>query len=259
MVSSDCSAATSFPPSTNSRRLPFHQFVRSLDEESVEAVLGGDLDILETAFVWLRSPQGNEYWWQRCCGEVPLSDDDKAMLRRWLIIKDMPEAFIAGHLEIGVTGNGALRAIVDGRCSTELLWQFPWEPTSQGHDYWRERCYGYAPLSDEDKEWLLALAELNDRIEEDLQAGLLRRGSHGLETVPAAEVSPVPAPAPSDSPLLPVLKQAIRAKGDLEAAISTLLADFCRQYGATIDEVIVHGQTTAGATVTVGAHISQPL
>jgi hypothetical protein len=242
------------------RRPPFHQFVRSVNKEPLEAVLRGDLDSLKIAFPWIRSPQGSEYWRQRYCGEVPLSDDDKAMLRRWLIIKDMPEAFIAEHLEVGFTDrNRALRAIAHGGPLKDLISLFAWAPTSQGIHYWAARCYGEAPLSGEDKEWLLALAELSDRIQEDLQAGLLRKGKKGLETVPAAEASPAPAPAPSDSPLLPVLKQAIRAKGDLEAAISTLLADFCRQYGATIDEVIVHGRTTTGTTVTVGAHISQPL
>lgn len=240
------------------RRPPFHQFVRSVNKEPLEAALAGRLDGLKVAFVWIRSPQGLEYWWQRCCGEVPLSDDDKAMLRRWLIIKDMPEAFIAEHLEAGVIDqSGELRAIAHGAPPKGLISWFAWAPTSQGFDYWEDRRCGDAPLSGEDKEWLLALAELNDRIQEDLRAGLLRRGSNGVETVPAAEASPAPAPAPAPAATLAAsfFKQATNARQELEAAISTLVQDFHKQYGATIHAVKV----LEDSSVTVDARINRNL
>lgn len=239
------------------QRPPFHEFVRSINTAPVESVLAGKPTSLNESFVWLKSPQGHDYWRDRVYLGVPLSEDDKTMLRRWLIIKDMPKAFVDEHM-IDWRSSYAqeLRDIAAGTGSVhDLIELFQWSITSQGHDHWRARCSGDVPLSDEDKEWLLALAELDDRITDDLKAGRLREGKYGVEVVPAADAAPAPAPAPAFTLAASFFKQATDARQELEAAISTLVQDFHKQYGATIHAVKVWDDSS----VTVDARIDRNL
>lgn len=237
------------------QRPPFHEFVRSINTAPVESVLAGKPTLLNKSFVWLKSPQGHDYWRDRACLEVPLSEDDKTMLRRWLIIKDMSKAFVDEYMSDWRPDRAQdLRDIAAGtRSAGYLIGEFVWDATSQGHDHWRARCCGDVPLSDEDKEWLLALAELNDRIADDLKAGLLREGKDGVEVVPAADAAP--APAPVSTLAASFFKQATDARQELEAAISTLVQDFHKQYGATIHAVKVWDDSS----VTVDARINRNL
>lgn len=247
------------------QRPPFHEFVRSINRTPVhstnrtplEHALEGHPASLSTAFTWWKSPQGHDYWHARAYMGVPLSEDDKTMLRRWLIIKDMPEAFVDEYMSDWRPDRAQdLRDIAAGtRSAGYLIGEFVWDATSQGHDHWRARCSGDVPLSDEDKEWLLALAELDDRITDDLKAGRLREGKYGVEVVPAADAAPAPAPAPAFSLAASFFKQATDARQELEAAISTLVQDFHKQYGATIHAVKVWDDSS----VTVDARINRNL
>lgn len=239
------------------QRPPFHEFVRSINRTPLEHALEGHPASLSSAFVWCKSPQGNDYWRDHACQAAPLSEDDEAMLRRWLIIKDMPEAFVNEQVYDWRSSYAqGLRDIAAGTGYVhDLINLFPWSTTSQGFDYWEARCSGTVPLSDEDKEWLLALVELDDRIADDLKAGLLREGKYGVEVVPAAGAAPAPAPAPAFSLAASFFKQATDARQELEAAISTLVQDFHKQYGATIHAVKVWDDSS----VTVDARINRNL
>jgi len=262
MASSDCPTATSFPPSTNSRRRPFHRFVLSVDEESMEAVLRGDLDSLMAAFCWIDSPQGHKYWRRLHAGEVPLSDSDKRMLVLWIIIGAMPIETVFDAEDYHCSNHAArLRGVVEHGGVKALDELFTWNKTCQGHDYWQDRRYRGVPLSHADKEWLLALAELHDRIEQDRSDGIKQpQGTPSkTEAKDDAADEPVQQAAQVDEPV----QQAAVAKRELEAAISKLLATFCREHNASLDELdILHTVDATGTSlieVTIDAHVATPI
>jgi hypothetical protein len=234
------------------QRLPFHEFVRSVNKKPLEAVLAGRRDSLTTAFHWIHSPQGNEYWRQRCWEDVPLSDDDKRMLELWIIIAAMPKAIVVDADQCHCSSHAArLRGVVEHGEVKALDELFHWSKTCQGHDYWRNRRGGDAPLSHADKEWLLALAELHDRIEQDRRDGIkLPQGT--LSTTEAKDDA-------VDEPV----QQAAVAKRELEAAISKLLTTFCREHKACLDKLDILQTVDATGTsmieVTIDAHVATPI
>ena len=80
--------------------MTFRSFMRKLDGKEtmfdrsgfppriyrshVELVLAGDVGRLKHSFTWSYTSQGFAYWSQRCDGEVPLSDYDKALLKAFI-------------------------------------------------------------------------------------------------------------------------------------------------------------------------------
>jgi hypothetical protein len=62
------------------------ELLRKMDFVPYQAhkVVGGCAAALDYAFTWTASPQGFEYWSQRCKGKEPLSNQDKALLQSWI-------------------------------------------------------------------------------------------------------------------------------------------------------------------------------
>lgn len=218
----------------------------------MEAVLRGDLDDLETAFPWTFSPQGYEYWRRLHAGEVPLSDSDKRMLELWIIIAAMPKAIVVDAKGYHCSDHAArLRGVVEHGKVKALDELFPWDQTCQGSNYWRDRWCINETLSHADKEWLLALAELHDRIEQDRRDGI--KQSQGAPGKTEAKDDAVDEP----------VQQAAVAKRELEAAISKLLTTFCREHKACLDELhLLQTVDAPGASmieVAIDAHVATPI
>jgi hypothetical protein len=61
------------------------------DKDTAIEVLSGGKHRLGGAFTWSRTEQGRSYWEDRQTGKVELSDNDKALLQRWVDAVDYYE------------------------------------------------------------------------------------------------------------------------------------------------------------------------
>lgn len=72
--------------------MPKHTFRNSIaSPETFEAVLRGEHLKIYFLFCWDETPQGHEHWRARAEGIVPLSESDRAYLKRCLELDRLAE------------------------------------------------------------------------------------------------------------------------------------------------------------------------
>lgn len=123
-------------------------------------VVAGDSNALLNAVVWQRTPQGQDYWCDRCGRDDLLSQADKDWITRSVLEKQATEPVEHPPVVLTDLSPTPLNHVLNGGEPMGLAAAFIWDLTPQGGTYWSNRASCEVPLSGADFSWLKASRDL---------------------------------------------------------------------------------------------------
>lgn len=178
----------------------------------IEASLSGEVRQLDNAMIWADTPQGHQYWSDRCYGNAPLSERDKVWLRWYLeanrettpkpkpthppvvlnegteipaaapIEGSWPQTYSSDLVNNAIVTLEDLKRLLDGDLEC-LDGAFLWSASPMGHQYWVDLPRN-RPLSVRDLQWLRWLRD----------AAISARAPEAPSAAAPDEFSPHPTP-----------------------------------------------------------------